>query len=478
MGWLIMSSTYFNIKPLSEEEVGNFFYLRGGESDHSLRRELEFLLNQITKSKGGKAFAISGTRGSGKSTLINRLIKSVKEDKENYLIVKVDVPKKFDESFLLKRILRKVCEAAVKDEDVKKNDELLIDILVKLMRLDYQTKHSQQVGDKTSFSGAIESSLSKIIATLGIKITAKKALEKGEVNEIQVKEYDLERVQNDLEKLLDELKDESKNVFKGIVIIVDETDKSNYLEAVKTLDNIKPLFWLDNCYYIFVGSQEFYADYLRGIKTGRKTLLDSLFTKIIYLPPFTRDDLIGMLEKRFSGEISEETSKLVHIIATISKGSPRDAMRYCDLLAGERGSIEEATIADLEKVINDTFPRFPPGNLKYFIPLSSSVSEIAHEVMTEPTTESCAVSIIASVLEMKPRFVDETDRLIFNCEKEKVRDAISGDSNEKYGYSRTEFEAALTFLYEHSFVMEENRNLKLILLKKTLLEYKSVLDVM
>jgi energy-coupling factor transporter ATP-binding protein EcfA2 len=475
MGWLIMSSTYFNIKPLSEEEVGNFFYLRGGESDYSLRRELDFLLNQITKSKGGKAFAISGTRGSGKSTLINKLIESVKEDKGNYLIVKVDVPKKFDESFLLKRILRKVCEAAVKDEDVKKNDELLIDILVKLMRLDYQTKHSQQVGNKTSFSGAIKGSLSKIIATLGVELNVQKALEKVEVSEIQVKEYDLERVQNDLEKLLEELN--LRKLFKGIVIIVDETDKSNYLEAVKTLDNIKPLFWLDNCYYIFVGSQEFYADYLRGIKTGRKTLLDSLFTKIIYLPPFTRDDLIGMLEKRFSGEISEETSKIVDIIATISKGSPRDAMRYCDLLAGERGSIEEATVADLGNVINDTFPRFPPENLKYFIPLSSSVSEIAHEAMTEPTTESCAVSIIACILEMQPHFDDEADRVIFNCEKEKVRDAISGDSSEKYGYSRTEFEAALTFLYEHGSVIEEKGNIKLIVLKKTLSEYKSVLDM-
>jgi len=470
-----MSSTYFNIKPLSEEEVGNLFYVRGGESDYSLRRELDFLLNQITKSKGGKAFAISGTRGSGKSTLINKLIESVKEDKENYLIVKVDVPKEFDESFLLKRILRKVCEAAVRDEDVKRNDELLIDILVKLMRLDYQTKHSQQVGNKTSFSGAIKGSLSKIIATLGVEVNVQKALEKVEVSEIQVKEYDLERVQNDLEKLLEELN--LRKVFKGIVIIVDETDKSNYLEAVKTLDNIKPLFWLDNCYYIFVGSQEFYADYLRGIKTGRKTLLDSLFTKIIYLPPFTRDDLIGMLEKRFSGEISDETAKIVDIIATISRGSPRDAMRYCDLLAGERGSIEEATVADLEKVINDTFPRFPPGNLKYFIPLSSSVSEIAHEVMTEPTTESCAVSIIASMLEMKPHFVDETDRVIFNCEKEKVSNAISGDSSEKYGYSRTEFEAALTFLYEHGLVIEEKGNLKLIVLKESLSEYKSVLDV-
>ena len=465
-----MSSTYFNIKPLSQDEVGDFFHGREGE--------LNFLLNQITKSKGGKAFAISGRRGSGKSTLINKLINSIEGDKENYLIVKVDVPKEFDEIFLLKRILRKVCEKAVKEENVKKDDKLLIDILVKLIRLDYQTKHSQQVGNKTSFSGAIKGSLNKIIATLGVEISAERALEKVEVSEIQVKEYDLERVQNDLEKLLKEL----KNVFKGIVIIVDETDKSNYVEAVKTLDNIKPLFWLENCYYVFVGSQEFYEDYLGGIKTGRKTLLDSLFTKIIYLSPFTKDDLIGMLEKRFSKEVSEETSEILDIIATISKGTPRDAMRYCDLLVGECGSIEDATLADLRKVIYDTFPRFPPGNLKYFIPLSSHVSEIAHRIIIEPATESCAVSIIACILEMEPHSESKTDRQIFNCEKRIVMEALIGDSSEKYGYSKTEFKTALTFLEESGLVIEERvieekRNLTLIILNDILSEYEKVLEV-
>ncbi len=83
---------------------------------------------------------------------------------------------------------------------------------------------------------------------------------------------------------------------------------------------------------------------------------------------------------------------------------------------------------------------------------------------------------MACILEMKPHFDDEADRLIFNCEKGKVRDAIV-DSSEKYGYSRTEFEAALTFLDEHGLVIEENANLKLIVLNATLSEYKSVLDV-
>ena len=462
-----MPSTYFNIKPLSlsQDEVGDFFYDREGD-------ELDFLLNQITKSKGGKAFAISGRRGSGKSTLIHKLIKSLEKDKENYLIVKVDVPKEFDELFLLKRILRKVCETAIIDGRINKDDIMLGEVLAKLIHLDYQTARINEIGEEETVIKAIRGGVKAIVEIGGDRSTVHNEIDKT-INEMRFLEYDLERVQSDLEKLLNKLKE----VFKGIVIIVDETDKSNYVEAVKTLDNIKPLFWLENCYYIFVGSQEFYEDYLGGIKTGRKTLLDSLFTKIIYLRPFTKDDLIGMLEKRFSKEVSEETSEILDIIATISKGTPRDAMRYCDLLVGECGSIEDATLADLRKVIYDTFPRFPPGNLKYFIPLSSHISEIAHRIIIEPATESCAVSIIACILEMKPHSESETDHQIFNCEKGIVTEALIGDSGEKYGYSKTEFETALTFLEELGLVSEKNENLTLIILNDILSEYKRVLEV-
>jgi DNA polymerase III delta prime subunit len=443
----------FNIKPLSLEEVDEFFY---GRKD-----ELDFLLNQITKSKGGKAFAISGRRGSGKSTLITKLIKSLEEDKENYLIVKMDVPKEFDEIFLLKRILRKVCEKALKEENVKKHDELLIDILVKMMRLDYQTKHSQQVGNKTSFSGAIKGSLNKIIASLGVEITAQTALEKAKVSEIRIKEYDLERVQNDLEKLLEKL----KNVFRGIVIIVDETDKSNYVEAVKTLDNVKPLFWLDKCYYIFVGSEDFYEDYLSGMKTGKKTLLDSLFTRIVYLQPFGKDDLLEMLKRKIGKEADEKTKDILGIIATISKGNPRDAIRYCDLLVGQCGSIEDATIDNLEKVIKYTFPHFPPGNLNQFIPISLYISECLSNIM-DPVIESCAVSIAAYILEMKPEPEKNESLEVFRCDKEAVEVAIFGDPSKRYGFCRTEFETALAFLSELGLITSENedRTLRLTIL--------------
>lgn len=462
-----MPSTDFNIKPLSPDEVGDFFYGREGD-------ELEFLLNQITKSKGGKAFAISGRRGSGKSTLINKLINSIEGDKENYLIVKVEVPKEFDEIFLLKRILRKVCEKAVKEENVKKDDKLLIDILVKLIRLDYQTKHSQQVGNRTSFSGAIKGSLNKIIATLGVEISAEKALENVEVSEIQVKEYDLERVQNDLEKLLEELKD----VFKGIVIIVDETDKSNYVEAVKTLDNNKPLFWLENCYYIFVGSEEFHEDYLSGIKTGKKTLLDSLFTRIVYLRPFGKEDLVRMLKLRIGKEVAEGKNEILETIATISKGNPRDAIRYCDLLVGECGSIENAKLEDLQRVIQYTFPHFPPGNLNHFIPISLFISELVSDTM-DPIIESCAVSIVSYILEMKPKPEKKGRSEFFSCDKKVVGEAIVEDSSKKYGFSMTEFETALAFLSELGLVTRDSKdkNLTLTILDHPrLLKYKKMFE--
>ena len=43
-----MSSPYFHIKPLSEEEVDNFFYVRGGESDYSLRGRHEITISITT----------------------------------------------------------------------------------------------------------------------------------------------------------------------------------------------------------------------------------------------------------------------------------------------------------------------------------------------------------------------------------------------------------------------------------------------
>jgi len=212
-----MPSAEFNIKPLSQEEVGEFFYGREGE--------LDFLLNQITKSKGGKAFAISGRRGSGKSTLINKLIKLLEEQEEKCLIVKVDVPKEFDEFFLLKRILRAVCEEATKEANVQKDNDLLIDVVVKLIRLDYQTTRINEVDKEKAVIKAMKGSVNALFAKVGVKLSVEEGKIEKTIGEIQLLDYDLERVQAALRELLNKLKDR----FEGIVIIVDETDKSNYV---------------------------------------------------------------------------------------------------------------------------------------------------------------------------------------------------------------------------------------------------------
>jgi ABC-type multidrug transport system, ATPase component len=153
-----MPSLDFDIKPLAQEEVGDFFFGR--------RRELDFLLNQITSSHGGKAFAISGRRGAGKSTLINKLITELK-DRGNYLIVKVDVPKEFDEFFIVKRILRAVCEGATKEPKVQESNELLIDVCVKLNRLDCQITQKNEVGKEDAVIKAVKGSVNAVIANVG-----------------------------------------------------------------------------------------------------------------------------------------------------------------------------------------------------------------------------------------------------------------------------------------------------------------------
>lgn len=461
-----MPSADFNIKPLSQEEVGDFFYGREGE--------LDFLLNQITKSKGGKAFAISGRRGSGKSTLINKLIKLLEEQKEKYLIVKVDVPKEFDEFFLLKRILRAVCEEATKEAIVQNDNDLLIEVVVKLIRLDYQTTQITEVDKEKAVIKAMKGSVNAFFAKVGVTLSVEEGKIEKTIGEIQLLDYDLERVQAALKELLNKLKDR----FEGIVIIVDETDKSNYVDAIKTLDSVKQLFWIPKCYYIFVGSEEFHEDYLSGIKTGKKTMLDSLFTRLLYLHPFDEDDLMEVLKLRIDKEVNAEKEKkldeILKIIATISKGNPRDAIRYCDLLVGECGSIEDANLDNLEKVIKYTFPHFPPENLNYFIPISLYISDTM-----DPVIESCAVSIVSHILEMKPEPEKNERLVVFKCDKKAVEEAIFGDPSKRYGFSRTEFETALAFLSVLGLVTRENedKNLRLTLLQHpNLLNYEKMFE--
>lgn len=452
----------FNIKPLSNKELKDYFY---GRED-----ELNFLVTQITKSEGGKAFAISGSRGSGKSTLINKLKDSLINRKENYLIVRVDVPKKFDELLLLKRILREVSYKAI--EVLKgKNEGWRERMARKLIRLDYQTMQSRQFEagkiDEKTVKGGIDFYLN-----IGKETTKSKVDIERTTYETKYREYDIESVQNDLQRLLEDLLNEK--IFYKIVIIVDETDKSDYTEAVKILNDIKSLFWIDRCYYIFVGSEEFYEDYTRGIKTGKKTLLDSLFTRIIYLQPFDKDDIIELLKKRIGKEISEETNEVLDIISALSKGSPRDAVRYCDLLVGECGSIEDATLGDLGRIIQDTYPNFPRENIKYFIPLSTFISDVAPGHL-DPIAESCAINIISSIMEMDPSPEEKDAVMVLGCSKQVIEDAIVGKSEEGK-FSKTQFDVALAFLKELAIITEDKGENTLILEDISDIKYKRIFD--
>jgi len=250
------------------------------------------------------------------------------------------------------------------------------------------------------------------------------------------------------------------------------------VDAIKTLDSVKPLFWIPKCYYIFVGSEEFYEDYLSGIKTGKKTLLDSLFTRIIYMHPFTKDDLMEILKLRIDKKDDKEKNEILETIATLSKGNPRDAIRYCDLLVGECGSIESAKLDDLQRVIKYTFPHFPPGNLNHFIPISVYISALISNTM-DPVIESCAVSIVSHILELKPHSEIKAGSEIFSCNKKAIEEAIVEAPNKKYGFSRTEFETALAFLNELGLVISdsEDKYITLTLLDdQDLLEYKAMFE--
>ena len=436
----------FNIKPLSgSDEIDKFFFAR--------EDELAFLMNQICDSNGGKAFAISGRRGSGKSTLMNKLITSLDKRDEKYLIVKVEVPKEFDEILLLKRLLRKVCESVV--SLLPQKDPLLLEIIQKLIKLDFQTRYAQQIGDKNTLQTAIKARLTAIFTGLDVAASVEKSTTTEIIDEICSREYDVESIQHDLHDLLEKLADK----FDGIVIIVDETDKSDYIGAIRTLDNIKSLFWVEKCFYLFIGSEDFYEDYTTGIKTGRKTLLDSLFTRIIYLQPFDNDQIEKLLLKRFETDISDDAKKIIRTVSILSKGSPRDAVRYCDLLIGERKNISNASLSDLGNIIKDSYPNFPRNNIRYFIPFSIYISEVSPRHI-DPIVESCAIYMVATVMEMDPNPEEIGGTNVFMCDKTILEHAIVGEPT-RGKFTQTQYDIALSFLKEIGVIYEENNYIKL-----------------
>ena len=105
MGWIVdqwgFSQNPFSIKELqNKDELDKLFVNRD--------TEIKQLINGLDSSEGGVVFGISGLRGSGKSTILNKTLEELKN--KDSLVFNIKASGTFSEVEFLEKILTDVCD--------------------------------------------------------------------------------------------------------------------------------------------------------------------------------------------------------------------------------------------------------------------------------------------------------------------------------------------------------------------------------
>jgi len=131
----------------------------------------------------------------------------------------------------------------------------------------------------------------------------------------------------------------TQRVFDKILIIIDDTDKAGYDEAVRVLNSLRSLFQSSNAFFLFVGSEEFYEEWYSYNAPGTRSAIDSVFHNVYYLSPLSIAEARQMLEllttdvRAQAGRQKQTLDWYAQVLLFVSQGLPRQVMRSLDLLA-------------------------------------------------------------------------------------------------------------------------------------------------
>lgn len=133
--------------------------------------------------------------------------------------------------------------------------------------------------------------------------------------------------------------DEVNNgVFDKVLIIIDDTDKAGYSEAVGVLNNLRALLQSSCAFFLFTGSEEFYEEWYSYNAPGTRSAIDSVFHNVYYLPPLSVEEAKEMLRLLISkfdappGKMKKTLDWYAKVLLFISQGLPRQLVRSLDLL--------------------------------------------------------------------------------------------------------------------------------------------------
>jgi Cdc6-like AAA superfamily ATPase len=368
--------------------------------------EIKQLLNALDGREGGVVYGISGMRGVGKSTVLNKVLEEMR--KKDSIVFKVMASGTFAELDFLQKLLTDVCDQI----DLKKASKNLKKEVVKLKaNLLYNEKRAEKESSEASIRASIKASF---VSLFGSEIGSE--LKEGMEKQIEttLKPYSPSTITREILQFLSFLKKETKT--KHIVIGIDETDKCRFEEAEKLLDSVKAVLATENSHFVFVGTLDFHKNFIQVFsKREEEATLSSIFENIIKIPPLDNDKIIDIINKRLSYYSIMEKSRnpfskeALEVILDMAEGNPKQLMRLCSegfTYFGDKG--EEIKAEDLVQYFK---------NKEYIAELSAT-----EEIYLEVVKDLGKVSAISKELfdRLKQKGIEHKDRKQYRVNLEKL----------------------------------------------------------
>lgn len=336
MGWITelwnFRSNPFSIRELSSPEELNQLFV-----DRNL--EVRQLRNALMGSEGGIVYGISGLRGVGKSTVLNKVLEEVMKAEKN-LVVKVKASGYYEELDFMKKILTDMCDQI----EVK---EMPRNVKEEIVRLKTNLLYTEKVEEGKASEGVIRSSIkASIFSIFGTEVGTEVSEKIREGVERQLKPYSKSTLTREILNFLQFLKREAS--YSKIVVGIDETDKCRFTIAEKLLDSIKTILVAPYCHFVFVGTLEFHKNFIKAFRPGEEeeATMASVFESVLPIRPLNENQILEIIEKRLSyfslGKKVRNpfSNKALKVITSLARGIPKIASRLCSesfIYFGENG---------------------------------------------------------------------------------------------------------------------------------------------
>lgn len=280
----ILERSDFKTGPLLEEDI------KAGLYSEYLHEEAERHLKHLLGETG--CHGISGERGMGKSTLINKFVAMVKEKIPDSVIIKISMPTKYRDEEFLTALLLKLCNETKKL--IKESHPFIIGLLkipliAHFLRSIYPNKQVRAYYTIEAIDNDI-----KYMKTLQIHRGVEyKPFRYGRTSTFKDNPvmYSGPLLSGKLEDTINTVVD----VFSKVIFLIDDLDKQKEENIPKILKNLRFLSSVRNCLTIVsvrAGLAYKFKDKDSEIRT--------LFDDILHLDKLEEDKLIKLIEHRIN----------------------------------------------------------------------------------------------------------------------------------------------------------------------------------